>query len=121
MAPTNPTDHDLNALLARVVGVEIAEFRPEEWYCVANPADIASGSMRWNPLHDANQMLLVRKNLGLCSWEMSRIRGRVFVKISNDHPQMGSPNVWEANNHDELRAFALAVVAWWKEMKKSNE
>ena len=53
---TNPTDHELNAVLARVAGVEIAEFRSEEWYCAANPADIASGSMRWNPLHDANQM-----------------------------------------------------------------
>lgn len=108
----NPSDHDLNARLARVAGVEVwLDHWNLVWLYRKLMKDGAHVNLIWSPLHDANQMLLVRKNLGLCSWEMSRIRGRVFVKISNDHPQMGSPNVWEANNHDELRAFALAVCA----------
>ena len=120
MAPTNPTDRDLNALLARVAGIELAEFRPGEWYCVANPADIASGSARWSPLHDANQMERVKKSLGLRSYTITRSRGKSHVQINNDHPQMGSPNVWIAEHPDELRAFAQAVAACWNERKKEK-
>ena len=119
MAQTNPTDRDLNALLARVAGIELAEFRPGEWYCVANPADIASGSARWSPLHDANQMELVKAKLRDGGWHyMLQYNGcehvvAVYSIINDDH-------FWQQRNPSELRAFALAVAAWWNEQKKEK-
>ena len=125
MAPTNPTDHDLNALLARVVGVEIAEFRPEEWYCVANPADIASGSMRWNPLHDANQMERVKatlREMGVdYGYEYKHKDEHVAHIYINRGHGYDPPILYRSSfGESELRAFALAVWAWWNEQNKEK-
>ena len=120
MRPTmnSPTDHELELVLARAAGVEIAEFRPEEWYCVANPADIASGSMRWNPLHDANQMEMVEAWLRENGWEYisgwSRQGSSHWAELRNSKKAFWSSDI------NKKRAFALAVYAWWNEQKKEK-
>ena len=119
MAPTNPTDRDLNALLARVAGIELAEFRPGEWYCVANPADIASGSARWSPLHDANQMERAEEAVRKMDVHI------VYVWDGENHhwdlmPQTQFSKIHRAFDPDKKRAFALAVWAWLNERKEEK-
>lgn len=115
MMEANPTDHELNQVLARVVRVAIhLDKREAKWWCDGD----LGGWEEWNPLHDANQMDLVEEKLNeKHGWLIERRVTDYFVRVFLLVAERGSTNNWSSHHTDKKRAFALAVYA----MEKGKE
>lgn len=123
---TNPTDHELIKVLARVAGIEVRH--PHEWsICIDSAASRALLYMKadrnghhptWDPLRDANQMEMVKAKLreipgmqygsDYCDNQEGKWHtGYVYHRRGIDF----DPPVFygTAEDKSELRAFALAV------------
>ena len=112
MAPTNPTDHELNAVLARVAGVEI--FKTKSIFGITQWETRERGV--WNPLHDANQMELVKatlREMGVdYGYEYKHKDEHVAHIYINRGHGYDPPILYRSSfGESELRAFALAVCA----------
>ena len=113
MAPTNPTDHELNAVLARVAGVQVrpADYAPDRTWVIAS-----NGFGRWDPLHDANQMEMAEAWLRENEWEYitgwSRQGSNHWAELRNTKKAF-----WSCDP-DKKRAFALAI--WQMEQSNNN-
>ena len=120
MAPTNPTDRDLNWMLARVCGIKLNNM--DTWWQLQH----STHGMEWNPLHDANQMEMIEEALRIKGCEMgsawSKSDGHWTAHLLRDPNPNGDPDILYKTGMDldKKRAFALAVCAWWNEQKKEK-
>ena len=118
MAPTNPTDHELNAVLARVCGIEIEEETILDGNFCRAKIWVHDLSI-WNPLHDANQIERVEEWLEKhkpqrFTWTMKFINSgisepRYGVMLERFDDELCEHKNWYAENTDKKRAFALAI------------
>lgn len=107
-------DHDINKLLAEVVGMGVIEHAYEDNFVVWKTYCEGEKGCEWDPLHDHNQMALVKAGLR-CNYTISVdiTPGVEFTKVllfAGPHIHTG----WDEGT-DELRAFAKAVVAMKEE------
>ena len=118
-----PTDHELNKLLADVVGVEVVEEKLSDGKIWAIYNTEGSIDDVWVPLIDHNQMAQIKACLrekygeilqidSFVRW--SRLKGCWHYTVTI-HIGMGTFNAESLK--DELRAFALAVY----KMEKFNQ
>lgn len=123
---TPPSDnHTLNACLARVIGRKISEVKigthPNHVYTWM--VFEANQWIKWNPLHDANQMEEVEAWLVENGYEFgsawSKSDGYYTAHVLLDPNPSGDPRILyrTAIDPDKKRAFALAV---W-EMEQSQK
>lgn len=124
---TTPDDHTLNACLAWVIGKEIRENAcgPTNlsWWCWKSETEEDFGEwIKWDPLHDANQMeeveawLIDKGVYPSYSLEYTDLSWRVYLSIPGKimHQQT---KVYTAKDPDKKRAFALAVYAMEQSQK----
>lgn len=123
----NPTDHELNEVLARVAGVELIEQATGptnlSWYywVVDDEDEWPEGEwVKWNPLHDANQIELVKCALRnkeiFYSMQYVPMRGKHCYRLISADNMV----ITEKEDSSELRAFALTVYEMEQE-RKNNE
>lgn len=108
---TNPTDQELNAVLARVAGVEVrpSKAHRERWLTVGIGR---LHSARWDPILDANQMEMAEEALiksviqyeFYAAWCPAKNSWEAFC---SEYGKAGRP----VFHPDKKRAFALAVAA----------
>jgi len=103
-------DHRLNALLAKVAGVELFETAKGCIWNVVPPKDLPPGELfiyeEWTPLTDHNQMALVKAALREQGWGYqidAGIKGFAVWIINDDEYYSGE-------HKDELAAFGNAVA-----------
>lgn len=117
---TNPTDHDLNLMLARVVDIAVEKGKHNDddvWFVVDDYPEYGWDEYTvWSPLHDANQIERVEEVL--CGHNMH------FVHVwEGEHhhwdlmPQQPSRTIYRACDKDKKRALALAVYAMEQSQK----
>ena len=137
----NPTDNELNEVLARVAGADRVEKRQilfTDYIVMEKEVDcyVTKGGQyicdveSWAPLHDANQMERVEEWLEKhkpqrFTWTMKFINSgisepRYGVMLERFDDELCEHKNWYAENTDKKRAFALAVWAWWNEQKKEK-
>ena len=112
--PDQPSDHDLNRVLADVAGETVKERFTEDgspfWIFYKD----GEGIEIWEPMVDANQSMLAEQGLLKKGWGITVDMDPTLAsaaKIYKLLPGKDYHTVFRGIDPDKLRAFALAVYA----------
>ena len=114
MKPTNPTDCELNQVLARVIGLKHEILKDG----TVMRMDAGHEWDTWNAAHNPIEMERVEEWLRENGWEYisgwSRQGSSHWAELRNSKKAFWSSDI------NKKRAFALAVYAWWNEQNKEK-